>query len=187
MGEHDCESWTGLGIGCPSGLLEAVGIEGGEGEHDFTEVMPLHSKAKKVPPDQTRTMQMVLLMELWRQQVLEGAGNVIGEFVPAPAVIPVEMVREAWGEGYRGKALGLVVAAAAASAAIGLAYGGSAAQRLPGLLVQALSPQQGSRGRGRGYAFNWSQRVRALLAGGGYRKMGWSSVSTSFSGGFSAM
>ena len=118
MAEHRCEEWTEMGIGCPIGLLGDLLIE-----EEFVDaepmVVPAHKRAKKEPPAPQQQAMMAMLMELTRQKVLDQ----LGQYVPAPARIPVEMVQEAYGQGARGKELGLWVAAGAASLALGLAYG----------------------------------------------------------------
>lgn len=161
-------------------MAAATGAAESEMPEPFEPVVAPHRRAKKVPDDQTRNVQMAMLMELWRQTAVKKAA----ELAPAPARIPIEMVDEAWAGGLRGKELGLVVAAAAASLAIGLAYGPQAMQRIPGALVRGLGTGRGQAGgRGKGYAVNWAAELRGLLGRSGVRRMADGLVGGSFDAG----
>lgn len=187
MAEHRCEPWNKLGINCPSGLLELVGVfeVGVEDEFEFGErdhpviAFPGHRKAKAPPPAQAQVAEMMMLMQMWRGMVVRG----VGELTPQPARIPVEMVREAYNAGARGRELGLWVAASAASLAIGLRFGPSALQQVPKVLLEGLRGRPGQRtggaprGGGMAYNFDARRRLLALLQGGSLRKLSGSLVS----------
>lgn len=150
---HSCSVWTSSGINCPGTLLDAQ-----EGLQDpFTEpevpednrvtrgvpVVPpsrRHRKAENVN-EALANFQLAVLMELGRQALVDEA---IGRLPPTVRV-PAEMVKEAYRQGARGKALALWVAAAAATLAVGLKFGPGAANAV-GTLV---SP------RGAGFAMHF--------------------------------
>lgn len=167
----------------------------GEGDDELVEenfdpvfALPGHRKAKAPPPAQAQVAEMMMLMNLWRGAVVRGAGGL----TPQPAKIPVEIVREAYQQGARGRELGLWVAAGAASLAIGVRFGPSALQHVPRILLEGLRGRPGGKGGapatagGMGFKFNASRRLQTLLAGGSLRKLSGSVASGLLGGGGSS-
>ena len=144
--------WTRQGIHCPGGLLDAQeGLqpeikpdpELEDNERQPTEMRALpgsrrHKKASNVN-EALANFQLAVLMELGRQTLADEA---IGR-LPPQVRIPAEMVREAYQSGARGKELALWVAAAAATAAVAVRFGPSAAGVIPRLIGPRTSGTAG--------------------------------------------
>lgn len=151
---------------------ETVEISSEEvGERDTDVVGFGHRKAKRAPPSQVHNAEMLMLLQLYK------GARVVGTNAFPPLKIPVEIAEEAFREGARGRELGVWVAAAAASLAIGLRFGPSALQQVPRILLEGLQGRPGqpgrgfARGGGVGFAFNASRRLQTLLIGGSLRKL----------------
>lgn len=186
---HRCEEWTRSGINCPGGLLDKKKGQKKIPEEDVPEGVELqgfpgHKKARE-QISQFQQAELAMLLELHRQAVV-ARGRALGA---EPVRVPVEMFREAWGQGARGKELALWVAAGAATLAVGLYLGPGAAARIPGLLRPAgggypslpMRGGRGGKGGGMGYNFaaptyggnvikvrpklNWRKEVERFLGG----------------------
>lgn len=180
MADHKCEAWTLLGINCPVPLMQAyLGEQNDlldEPEADLPEsvgvpAFPGHRKAKAAKTEVSDST-LAILMELFRRSQLP---ELLERAVPGPARIPVEIGREAYASGARGRELALWVGAAAVSLAIGLRFGPSVAQNVPRILLEGLTGRPGAppgRGGFGGLRFNASRQLRQLLQGGGGRSLG---------------
>ena len=177
MASHDCGVWNTLGVGCPMGLVrnkmrELLDIEeGSPAERDPLVAVPpvpgKHRRAKASQNTQVENLTLAVLLELARQA---------GDRLPEPVKMPVEMMREAWQGGARGKELALWIAAGAATLAIGVRFGPQAALAVPVVVKWAQNAQKGvftgtqtgarmTGGRG-GFHFNWANELQKLLVGG---------------------
>ena len=151
-------------MSCPAGVIEQMY---GEGEDDdlIPELIGERNKSHKRTNQKVDAQGQNLTLAILLQMVRAAEGR-----LPPAVSAPVKMVRKAYTSGARGRELGLMVAAAAATLAVGLRFGPGAATLIPGVIGSIRRGMRGGRTMGRGgLRVNAAGDIRRLLMGGALR------------------
>lgn len=146
MPRHNCVPWTALRINCPQGLLERAQQRGGIVQPEPGEEEEIvHDEVRNLVPSDGFELERLVFIELEkaakaktaRQKTVEKLAERDRGVFARPALVPVEILREAARQGQTGSSAAVWVAAAIALAAVVGAFGAGAGSMIPGIISTA--------------------------------------------------